>query len=410
MIKKIDPFPAWQFSLFRIVLGIYLLIHFVHLIPSSPDIWSREGMLGDASLNFTYGMFPNILLYFDSPIQIQIFIAVMALLSLCILLGVFRKGAALLLWYGWACLFHRNNLIANPGLPMVGWLLLALVLIPLGEPLALRKKKEGEEAWFMPAPLFWGAWLIAGVSYTLSGFDKFLSPSWRDGTAILHLLHNPLARDWFVRDLLLALPLPFIYVMTWLSLALEISFGFFCLFRKTRALAWFSIMGMHIGILTVVNFVDLTLGVMMLHLFAFDPRWFLPEKKEDNSRVVFFDGVCGLCNKAVNFLMANDQAGVLKFSPLQGKLAKEICSEQAGENSESIIYFRNGKCYDKSTAVIKIARELGGILVLLQVFLLIPKFLRDIVYSIIAKNRYRFFGKEAACRIPTPEERARFLD
>lgn len=402
-------FPPIQFSLFRIIFGLYLFIHFICLIPLSPDIWSNQGMMADSSINFTFGKFPNVLNLFDSPLQIRIFVMVMTFLSLLIVVGYFRRIAAILLWFGWACLFHRNNLISNPGVPMIGWLLLALTLIPIGEPLSLAKKK-GSENWFMPPLIFWGAWWIIGLAYTISGFDKLMSPSWQDGSAMIHLVNNPLARDWFVRDILLAMPTFMMHINTWLALVLELTFGFFCLFKKTRPMAWFFIMSMHLGILLVVDFADLTIGVMMIHFFTFDPQWFQPKSISGEKKVVLFDGVCGLCNGFINFLLANDLNHELYFSPLQGSFAKDKMDASAIEKMESVVFYYKGTKYTKSKAAILILRQLGGMWVFINLFLIIPKFMRDFLYDLIAKNRYKIFGKHETCRIPTPEERAHFID
>jgi predicted DCC family thiol-disulfide oxidoreductase YuxK len=405
---EIAHYPALQFSLFRMLFGSYLVIHFVELLAFAPAIWSNQGMLPDSGVNLSAGTFPNLLAYLDSPLQTQLFLGVMIALSLCLLLGFGRRTAALLLWFGWACLFHRNNLISNPGLPMVGWLLLALALIPNGEPWRLGGK-ETDRTWYMPAPLFWGAWAILGASYTISGFDKLGSPSWLSGEALAVLLQNPLARDSFVRDLFLHLPHGFLALLTWSALALEIAFGFLCIFRKTRPWAWFVMLAMHLGILTLIDFADLTFGVLMLHFFVFDPAWFKKPIGETHP-LVFFDGVCGMCNATVNTLLALDPRGDLHFSPLQGQAAARMLDPEIVERCDSIVFVKDGTTYMKSDAALQILRSLGGPWALLSVFRFVPKGLRDGVYAFIAKNRYRFFGKHETCRIPTPAERARFLD
>lgn len=405
---EIAHYPALQFALFRIIFGSYLVLHFVQLLPFAPAIWSNQGMLPDPSVNLTSGTFPNLLAYLDSPFQTQLFLGVMIALSLCLLLGFGRRTVALLLWFGWACLFHRNNLISNPGLPMVGWLLLALTLIPGGVPLRLGKKANDRE-WYMPAPLFWGAWAILGASYTISGFDKLASWSWYSGDAMAVLLQNPLARDNFMRDVFLSLPGFLLTLLTWSALALEIAFGFLCIFRKARPWAWIAILGMHLGILTLIDFADLTFGVLMFHFFVFDPQWF-KQPVGKNHPLVFFDGVCGMCNATVNTLLALDPRGDLRFSPLQGQTAAQMLDPDLVARCDSIVLVKNNTTYLKSDAALQILRTLGGPWTLLSLLRFVPKGLRDGVYAFIAKNRYRFFGKHETCRIPTPDERARFLD
>ena len=403
-------YSKYQFALFRIIFGSYLALHFAYLIPWVDDIWSNQGVLADPTLNFTYGAFPNPLWLWDAPIVVTLFVTALFVASIFMVLGYFRRSASLFLWFGWACLFHRNNLISNPGIPMVGWLLLACALIPKGEAWSLKRTDTIAPQWALPKELFWGAWIIAGVAYTLSGIDKAMAPSWRDGTAIIHLLNNPLARDYFWVDLLAALPMWVHKLLTWSTLALEIGFGVLCFFRKTRLFAWLAIMALHLGILTVIDFADLTFGVILLHLFTIEPRWFINAGQETKNKIVFFDGVCGLCNQTVNTLIGMDSARQLRFSPLQGKAAAHTLPEDLRAELDSIAYLRGSEIYTRSTAVLYMLRDLGGIWYFTSFALWIPKPLRDVLYNWVARNRYRWFGKESACRLPSPEERALFLD
>ncbi|MBT8344195.1 MAG: DUF393 domain-containing protein [Sulfurovum sp.] len=384
-------YPAYQFALFRVIFGLYLLIHFLYLIPVSGEIWSNSGLISDVKFNLTYGAFPNILYLFNSTMAVTFFVSVMALLSFFVMIGFFRRTSALLLWYGWACLFHQNNLILNPGLPMVGWLFLALALIPKGEGWGVEKI---DESWAMPPILYWGAWVIVGVSYTISGIDKAMAPSWIDGSAINHLLNNPLARDYFIRDLLLSTPELFRQILTWSALVLEIGFALLVIFSKTRMYAWFMIIAMHLGILIIVDFPDLTLGVIMIHLFTFDASWF---KTEDKQRVIIFDGICGFCNRSVDTLIRIDTQKKFHYTSLQGEFMKTLT---LNPDIDSIVFYENGTLYYKSTAILKILRSLGGIWIFTNLFYLIPRVIRDYIYDFIAKYRYKIFGKMESCRMP----------
>jgi len=381
--KSVKNFSSLQFTLFRIIFGTYLLIHFMNLLPFAAEIWSSEGMLADPTLNFTHGLFPNVLVYFNSPLQIELFIMFMMGLSLLILTGFYRRTASVLLWIGWASLFHQNNLISNPSIAMVGWLLLALVLIPINEPLSQGSKSEKE--WSMPYIIFWGAWIVSAIAYTLSGVDKLMSPSWQDGTAIIHLLNNPLSREWMLTDFLRTLPESILHLFSWFALLLEISFGFLALFSKTRIFAWFMVLAMHISILFVVDFADLTLGVLMLHLFIFDASWFQPKTTKEKS-VVLFDGVCIFCNDSINFLIEHDKYQRFHFTPLQGEYAKSLDLSEELQDLNSIVFYHNQKIYTRSKAIILILRQLGGIWVFLLPLLLIPQILLDIPIPFYTSN------------------------
>ena len=129
---------------------------------------------------------------------------------------------------------------------------------------------------------------------------------------------------------------------------------------------------------------------------------------QNHARVVLFDGVCGLCNAWVDFIMKRDPKGLFKFAPLQGEYASQVAPEQASE-LKSIVYLRSGQKYTKSGAVLRILKDLGGIWQAGWIFWFIPFFIRDFFYSLVAGNRYRIFGQRESCRIPSQGERERFL-
>ena len=125
--------------------------------------------------------------------------------------------------------------------------------------------------------------------------------------------------------------------------------------------------------------------------------------------IIFFDGVCNFCNSTVNWLMIRNKRGNLKFASLQGESAKVLLPEEWLNDLSSIVYYRRGKCYVKSTAVLFIFIDLAWYGVLVLPFFLVPTFIRNYMYDGIARNRYRWFGKRSSCRIPTTEEQSRFL-
>jgi predicted DCC family thiol-disulfide oxidoreductase YuxK len=132
--------------------------------------------------------------------------------------------------------------------------------------------------------------------------------------------------------------------------------------------------------------------------------------REIPSSIVFFDGVCNLCNALVDFLVRHDRRHVLRFASLQGNTARELLGPGAGENLSSVVFYQNGSISTESLAVIRILSRLGGPWGLLSLLRVIPSFLRDPIYGFVARNRYRWFGKRETCRLPSPDERALFLD
>lgn len=129
------------------------------------------------------------------------------------------------------------------------------------------------------------------------------------------------------------------------------------------------------------------------------------------SAIVLFDGVCNFCNGAVNFVIARDKSGYFKFVALQSEIGGELCDRYGidTEKTDSIILVENEKAFVHSTAALKIARRLGGLWPVLYVFVIVPRPIRDWAYKLFAKYRYKLFGRQETCMLPTADVRARFL-
>jgi len=128
--------------------------------------------------------------------------------------------------------------------------------------------------------------------------------------------------------------------------------------------------------------------------------------------VILFDGVCNLCNSSVQFIIRHDSKGHFKFSALQSEAGQAILSRCNMDlhRFDSVVLYSGGKCYTNSGAALRIARRLSGFWPLLYyIFFPIPYFIRDAIYLAISRNRYRWFGRQESCMMPTPELRARFL-
>lgn len=127
--------------------------------------------------------------------------------------------------------------------------------------------------------------------------------------------------------------------------------------------------------------------------------------------VIFFDGVCNLCNAAVQFILKHDKAAVFKLAALQSDAARQLLADQPvnAAASNSILLLEDGRVYSRSTAALRIAKRLSGAWRLLYVFIIVPAFFRDFLYDLVARNRYRVWGKQDSCMIPAPELQERFL-
>jgi len=127
--------------------------------------------------------------------------------------------------------------------------------------------------------------------------------------------------------------------------------------------------------------------------------------------VLLFDGVCNLCNASVNFVIDHDRAGRVKVGAIQSDAGQALLREYHLDPAylDSLVLLDDGRAYVKSDAALRLARYLDGPWAWLDVLRALPKGLRDTVYDVIAKNRYRWFGVRDACRLPTPELRDRFI-
>lgn len=383
-----------QYSIYRIVFGLYLFIHFFALVPWADEVF-RQILPREAS-PLLY-LFPNILAVTDVAIPLIVIAEAAAILFA---IGFHDRVAAVIMWYVLACLFGRNPLIANPSLPFVGWLLLAHAFLPRAPfwSWEARGRVDPRGNWSMPPQIFAAAWMLMSLGYTYSGYTKLMSPSWTDGSAFSRVLANPLARPSFIRDLLVGLPPLALSTATWGALALELLYAPLALFRRVRPWLWLAMLLMHLGLMVLIDFADLSFGMVILHFFTFDPAWIRRRAPETTERVLY-DGSCGLCHRSVRFLIAEDAAG-----------SSFVYAPQEGGGATVVIETASGERLTHSTAVIHLMHRLGGLWrVMAIVFTLIPQVLRDAVYNFIARIRYRIFGRtREACPLMPPELLSRF--
>jgi predicted DCC family thiol-disulfide oxidoreductase YuxK len=127
---------------------------------------------------------------------------------------------------------------------------------------------------------------------------------------------------------------------------------------------------------------------------------------------VLFDGVCNLCNASVGFIVDRDRRGYFSFAPLQSEVGRRLLAAHGPlpESMDSVVLLEGGRLYTRSRAALRIARRLDGAWPLLFALSILPVPLADAAYAWVARNRYRWFGRTEACRVPTAALRARFLD
>ena len=402
-----------QYSIFRAVFAIYLFVHFLQLLPWGAELFSNRGVLPDGSASPLLHLFPNILALNDSPGMVTALLTLGALLSVLFGIGLYDRSIALGLWYIWACLFGRDPLISNPSIPFVGWMLLAHLFVPPAPygSLAARGRVDPGGGWRMPPAIFAAAWTVLALGYTYSGYTKLVSPSWRDGTALARVLDNPLARPGWAREMLLSLPAWLLHAGTWASLCLELAFAPLALLRRLRPWLWVAMLLMHLSLIALIDFADLSLGMVMIHLFTFDPGWISPAGA--GTERLFYDGHCGLCQRSVRLILAEDATeSAFRFAPLQGETFQALvpAKEREALPLSLVVQTEKGMLLTRSSAVLHILRRLGGVWRLLAgLLVLLPANLRDRLYDGIARIRHRLFARPGElCPLMAPTLRARF--
>ena len=131
----------------------------------------------------------------------------------------------------------------------------------------------------------------------------------------------------------------------------------------------------------------------------------------ERKAIVLFDGHCNLCNGSVQFIILRDKKGYFNFCSLQSEAGQALLEKHQLSKTElnSLVLIENEKAYRQSTAALRIAKKLDGSWPLFYGFIIVPPFIRNFFYNLIAKNRYRLFGKKDECMLPRPEWRERFL-
>jgi predicted DCC family thiol-disulfide oxidoreductase YuxK len=140
-------------------------------------------------------------------------------------------------------------------------------------------------------------------------------------------------------------------------------------------------------------------------------NYILNSIKSIDQPIILFDGVCNFCNSAVNFVIKKDKKKAFRFAPLQSAAGQILLNQYGLSTSDlkSFVLIEDNEAFTKTTAALKVMKHLSTPWPLMQGFLVLPPFVRDVVYNLIARNRYKWFGKKEECMVPTPELKSRFL-
>ena len=126
-------------------------------------------------------------------------------------------------------------------------------------------------------------------------------------------------------------------------------------------------------------------------------------------KIILFDGVCNLCNGTVQFIIKRDKKAIFKFAPLQSEIGKKLVQKNGSDELDTIVFITDTAVFVKSKAVFAIIKELSGLYKLFLIFAILPTAFTDYIYDLVAKYRYKLFGKKNTCMIPSEEIRSRFV-
>lgn len=397
-----NSWTGGQYSLYRAALGSYLAVHLASLLPYGAEIFSDRGVLPSAALSPLAGWFPNIFAVAGAPWIVAAALCLGVAAALAFAAGWKDRWAAAALWYVWACLLGRNPLIANPSIPYVGWLLLAHLFVPPAPYGSWDARRRGDPGggWSLPQPLFAAAWAVMAISYSYSGLTKLQSPSWFDGTAFSYVLGNPLMRDHAAAVFMMSLPVWILKSLTWGALSAELFFAPLALSARLRPFLWAGMLAMHLSLIGLVDFADLSLGMVMFHLFTFDPAWVKPGA----GGRFFYDGGCAMCQTFVRLIISEDAGERILLAPLGGSTFESAHPPTDLPDSAAVLT-EDGRWLVKSRAIRHTLGALGGIWrVPAAALSLLPLAFADRAYDFIAARRKKILG---ACPVPSPSMRRR---
>lgn len=274
MSAALTTYPARQFALVRIGLGLYSAVFSARLLPYAGELFAAGGLSENQWRGFMMfrEVFPNILDLASTPGAAQLFLLLHLVAALALAAGCARRVTAIVVWYGFACMVHRNMAVMNPAIAFIGWVCLASTLIPRGEGWSWKEVRPLPN-WYFPRSLWRGAWMILALGYSVSGYAKLDSPTWVDGSALALVVDMPHAARHPLADLVRNLPAWLMQLATWIALAGELLFAPLSVHWSSRSIAWSIMTIMHVALLVLMNFREISVAMLLVHAFTFDARW-----------------------------------------------------------------------------------------------------------------------------------------
>jgi predicted DCC family thiol-disulfide oxidoreductase YuxK len=339
--------------------------------------------------------------------------AALALLSGCIALGF--GGRPLVL--GCAALLLGTNLSAGPTPLQFSlyalialWLHAATPTAPFGSTAAWGRLDPAGD-WRFPGWLGRAAWWLLAVECLWRAGAELADPLWRNGEALGRLLEGPAGRRFLAQRLAGVGP-TWLLLLAWVATGLKLLFALAACTGFWRRGLWWALTLASLVALFFLEFTSEGLGRLLLLPFAFQPAW-IAARRAAHAELVFYDGACGLCHRAVRFLLAEDRTGsALRFAPLRGPTFQAVVPPelQAALPDSLVLVTAEGEALDKSRALLHALARLGGLWRLLAIVgSAVPLALADPLYDAVARIRHRLFATPPeACPMLPPELLSRF--
>jgi predicted DCC family thiol-disulfide oxidoreductase YuxK len=245
----------------------------------------------------------------------------------------------------------------------------------------------------MSRPVYFGTWALMAMWYSFTGFSMLIVPGWLHGGAIDDYIYYRASHfaPWSQTPLSTWEPL----MMAWLTRGVfvaHLSFAPLALFWRFRPWLWSSFVLLHLMAIVVLGSYGFSMAMLMLHAFTFDPAWIRPRGSR-SYETIFFDGTCGLCHRAIRFLVSEDAYRRFQYSPLDSdSFRSRVSEERRSELPDSVVLLtEDDRLLVRSDAVLHATARLGGLWRLLGgIGGLAPRRLRDSVYDVVSRHRHRW--------------------
>ena len=378
----VRQYTGGQYNLVRGFFGLCMVFYLLDVARLGAMLYSNQGFLPDGRARAIGGLVPNVLMLNDGPGFVTGLCLLGAVFALLLCVGVYDRIAAGAIWYIIACLHLRNPLASGEGAALLGWLLLAHILIK-----SRRHTTSTSGPWRMPPAVYAATWCLLAVAYASSGVMKLTSAAWMSGMDLGMVAYSGRGHLSAAAELAASLPRWVFSTTALVMMCVELAFAAMVLVRPLRPIAWAWTLIVHQTLIGAAFLSEVNLGILMLHAFCFDPSWITP-RAIDTTDTVFFDAKCGLCRRFARFVLAEDWSGsAFRFAALDREGASESGRSPADIHPARsvIVQTAGGRTLVRSTAVLHMMHRLGGMwAVIADMASLVPRPMRDVAYRLLA--------------------------